>query len=98
VGRPHRRETPELRWPLSVLVYDRMRRQDAQVASVLRAVTSPIVRTQTRVDGTGCRDEVTEFVASTSGCRSSAPADEDFTERLRGRDRFSWTSTSGSRC
>ena len=35
--------TPELRWPRSLDVYDQMRRQDAQVSSVLRAVTSPIV-------------------------------------------------------
>ena len=31
--------TPELRWPMSVEVYDRMRAQDAQVTSVLGAVT-----------------------------------------------------------
>ena len=31
--------TPELRWPLSVFVYDRMRRQDAQIMSVMRAIT-----------------------------------------------------------
>ena len=43
--------TPELVWPLSVYVFDQMRRQDAQVSSVLRAVTPPIRRTQWRVDG-----------------------------------------------
>lgn len=59
--------TPELRWPLCIDVYDRMRRQDAQVASVLRAVTSPIIRTQWRLDGTGCDPAVTAFVASNVG-------------------------------
>jgi hypothetical protein len=52
---------------LSLWVFDRMRKQDAQVSSVLRAVTSPIIRTQWYVDGSGCRDEVTEFVADNLG-------------------------------
>lgn len=90
-------ETPELRWPLSVLVYDRMRKQDAQVGSVLRAVNSPIVRTQTRVDGSGCRDEVTEFVADNLGLPILG-ADEDHTAKLRGRDRFSWTDHKRLAC
>ena len=37
--------TPELMWPQSVEVYDTMRRTDAQVESVLQAVTRPIIRT-----------------------------------------------------
>lgn len=83
-------ETPELQWPLSVLVYDRMRRQDAQVGSTLRAMIGPIVNTQTRVDGTGCRDEVTLDVATNFGLPIVSEGDEDYTERLRGRDRFNW--------
>jgi hypothetical protein len=83
--------TPELAWPLSVAVYDKMRRQDAQVASVLRAVTTPILRAQSRVDGTGCRDEVTEFVAQNLGLPIlGAATEDDFEAPLRGRDRFSW--------
>jgi hypothetical protein len=53
-------------------------------------VISPIIRTQTRVDGRGCRDEVTEFVATNLGLPIVGAEDEDFTEQLRGRDRFSW--------
>jgi hypothetical protein len=84
-------ETPELRWPLAPWVYDRMRKQDSQVGSTLRAVTGPIINTQTRVDGTGCRDEVTEFVASNLGLPIvGADPDEDYQAPLRGRDRFSW--------
>lgn len=45
--------TPELRWPLSVQVYDAIRRQDAQAASVLRAVTLPVRRTPWRIDPAG---------------------------------------------
>lgn len=82
--------TPELVWPLNVEVFDRMRRQDAQVGSVLRAATTPIVRTQWRVDGRGCDPEVTRFVAGNLGLPIAGESDEDFTESLRGRDRFSW--------
>ena len=41
--------TPELIWPQSVSVYNAMRRTDAQVASVLRAVTLPVRRTPWRL-------------------------------------------------
>ena len=83
--------TPELVWPLSVQVFDQMRHQDAQVSSVLRAVTSPIIRTGWRLDGRGCRPEVTRAVASSLGLPiADADPAEDFTSQLRGRDRFSW--------
>jgi hypothetical protein len=79
--------TPELRWPLSVEVYDRMRRQDAQVGSVLRAVTLPVRRTQWRVDPNGSRPEVAKLVSEDLGLplvgqKVAAPR--------RARDRFSW--------
>jgi len=83
--------TPELRWPLSIDVFDRMRRQDAQVSSVMRAVKSPIIRTQWRIDGTGCDPEVTQFVADNLGLPIvGEPEDDKPAARLRGRDRFSW--------
>jgi hypothetical protein len=44
-----------------------MRKQDAQVSSVLRAVNSPIIRTGWYLDGTAAADEVTEFIASNLG-------------------------------
>lgn len=80
-------ETPELRWPLNVAVYDRMRRQDAQVISVLRAVTLPIRRTAWRLDGTGCRPEVVDLVAADLGLPVVGRQDGPPT---RTRDRFSW--------
>lgn len=83
--------TPELMWPDSLRVFNRMRKTDAQVASVLRAVTSPIIRTQWRVDGAGCSDEVTQAVADNLGLPivgDDTPPDEK--ARLRGRGRFSW--------
>ncbi|MFF3867361.1 DUF935 family protein [Micromonospora sp. NPDC001898] len=79
--------TPELRWPASVPVYDAMRSQDAQVASVLRAVTLPVRRTPWRIDPAGARDEVVKLVADDLGLPivgQNPPAPP------RTRDRFSW--------
>jgi hypothetical protein len=60
-------EIPELRWPRSIEIYDKMRRTDDQVLSVLRAVTLPIRRTAWRVDGTGCKASVTQLIADDLG-------------------------------
>jgi hypothetical protein len=81
-------ETPELMWPRSVEVYDRMRRQDAQVGSVLRAVTLPVRRTAWRVDPNGARDEVVEHIADDLGL--PIVGEEGQRKKRRGRDRFSW--------
>jgi hypothetical protein len=79
--------TPELRWPMSVDVYDRMRRQDSQVKSVLRAVTLPVRRTAWRIDPAGARPEVAlqvaeDFNLPLVGAQQAPPG--------RTRDRFSW--------
>ena len=79
--------TPELQWPRSVSVYDAMRSQDAQVASVLRAVSLPVRRTPWRIDPAGARSEVVQLVAQDLGLpivgENPAPA-------ARTRERFSW--------
>jgi hypothetical protein len=80
--------TPELRWPKSINVYDAMRRQDAQIASVLRAVTLPVRRTPWRVDPAGARDEVTELVAEDLGLPIVGQETGSPPRRTRGR--FSW--------
>lgn len=84
--------TPELVWPLSIDVFDKMRRQDSQVGSVLRAVQTPIIRTQWRIDGKGVDAEVTRFVADNLGLPivDEDPAAADEEAKLRGRGRFSW--------
>jgi hypothetical protein len=79
--------TPELFWPLSVQVYDRMRRQDAQVGSVLRAVTLPVRSTQWRIDPDGCREEVVRLVSEDLGLPVKG---EELRPTPRTRDRFSW--------
>ena len=76
---------PALRWPLSVGVYDRMRREDAQVGSVLRAVTFPIRRTTWMIDPVGARDEVVDLVADSFGLPIKGRAVEP---PLRARGRF----------
>lgn len=80
-------ETPELRWPLSIQVFDRMRRQDAQVTSVLRAVTLPIRRTGWRVEQGGASPAVTAFVADNLGLPVVGQPEAPLP---RTRDRFSW--------
>ena len=80
-------KVPELQWPNSIEIYDQMRRQDAQVISVLKAVQQPIRRTAWRVSPAGARDEVVEFVARNLGLPIEG-ADTEPPARLR--DRFSW--------
>ncbi len=86
---PDDEETPELRWPQNVDVYDRMRRQDAQVISVLRAMTLPIRRTSWRIDANGARPEVAQQVADDLGL--DLVGDDPNRKILRTRDRFSWS-------
>ena len=81
-------ETPELIWPRNIEMYDRMRRQDAQVISVLRAVTLPILRTGWRIDANGARAEVVELIADDLGLQIAGRPDRSVS---RTRDRFSWT-------
>lgn len=80
-------ETPELAWPNSVPVYDKMRRQDSQVRSVLRAVVLPIQRTAWSIDPNGARDEVVELVAEDLGLPIKGMG---AVPTLRTKDRFSW--------
>ena len=76
---------PALRWPRSVEVFDKMRREDAQVGSVLRAVTFPIRRTTWMIDPAGARDEVVDLVADSFGLPVKGRATA---APLRSRDKF----------
>jgi hypothetical protein len=68
VGVPTRRvQSPELQWPMCIDTFEDMYESDAQVSSVIRAVMLPILRTTFRVDGTGCRPEVVDTIASDLG-------------------------------
>ena len=80
-------ETLELRWPLSVKVFGRMRREEAQIASVVRAVKMPILRTRRRLNASGCRPKVARAVAEDLGL--PIVGEEDVAPR-RTRDRFNF--------
>lgn len=79
--------TSDLIWPADLPVYERMRSEDAQPASALRAVALPVLSTQWGLDLAGCRDEVGEDVARNLGL---AVHGQPLPEVLRTRDRFSW--------
>ena len=80
-------QNPDLQWPRSIDIFDRMRREDPQVKSVLRAVTLPIMRTEWVIDGAGCRPEVVAHVAADLGLPIKGEA---FVAPARTKGRFSW--------
>lgn len=53
----------DLRWPKSIRVYAKMAREDAQVKSVLRAVTLPIERTTWSVEPNGADESLVRMVS-----------------------------------
>ena len=84
----HFEVVPELIWPNSVQTYTKMAREDARIASVLRAIGLPIRRTTWRIRPNGARDEVAAFVALNLGLPVEGVSDDVPTPRMR--DRFSW--------
>lgn len=77
----------DLAWPASVEVFDRMRKEDSQVSSVLRAVTLPIRSAKWSLDVEGVRDEVAALVAGDLGI---AVRGRGQVSTVRSRGRFSW--------
>ena len=57
---------PDLLWPYSVDVYERMRK-DPQVASIARAVQGPLLKTRRRLDPQDARPDVVDLVAKDLG-------------------------------
>jgi hypothetical protein len=60
-------DVPELKFPLSAAVYDRMRKSDGQHAAVMRAIRYPILRTDWQLTGDDVAPDVMAFVASELG-------------------------------
>ena len=81
-------DNPELRFPRSVEVYSRMRREETQLQSVLRAVKLPIERTNWWLDVRDVRPEVAEFVARNLGLPLDGKSGT--ADRRRRLGRFSW--------
>lgn len=78
---------PDLMWPKSIDVFDRMRSEDAQVGSVLRAVTQPILSTDWVIDPAGADPEIIEHIATDFGLPVKG---QDPIAPLRTGGRFSW--------
>lgn len=85
-------KVPELRWPLSLIAYSRMPREDARCWSLLSAIGLPIRRTAWRIDPNGAEDRVVAHVASDFGLPILGDNGGDKKPRTRQRDRFSWKS------
>lgn len=79
-------ENPALQFPACVGVYARMRREETQLQSVLKAVKLPIQRTAWQIDPYGADPVVVDFVAANLGLPvvGGAPV------RGLSRQRFSW--------
>ncbi len=54
---------PDFQWPKSIAITDRMRRDDTQVASMLRAVFLPLLESEWTLDASGVRPEVADHVS-----------------------------------
>lgn len=80
---------PDLTWPNSVATYGRMMREDARIASVLRALGLPIRRTTWRIRPNGARDEVVAHVARSM--RLPIEGDDENQPMPRARGSFSWS-------
>lgn len=78
---------PLLMWPRSIDAYDKMRREEPQVVSVLRAVMLPILSAKYQLDPGDAREEVVERLAADLGLpiKGRAPLPP-----TRTRGRFSW--------
>jgi hypothetical protein len=77
----------DLRFPQSIETFDRMRKEDAQIASVLGAVSLPIRKATWRIDPAGARPEVVALVSTDLDVPVKG---QDQVARDRTRGRFSW--------
>lgn len=80
-------QSPELTWPLSIAVYDRMRRTDAQVASGLRAIMLSVLGKRYALDPNGADQRIVEHCSQDLGLPVMGQESEP---PGRTRDRFSW--------
>jgi phage gp29-like protein len=79
---------PDLMWPHSIDVFDKMRREDSQVGSVLRAVTLPIRSATWQIDPAGASPDVVDLVATDLGLPVKG---REVVAPVRTRGRFSWS-------
>lgn len=82
-------KVPELRWPFAYEVYDDML-TGPQVAGVFTAVVQTVLGAGWRVDGTGCRPDITQHVARDLGIPIVGARENDEDTTLPVEDKFSW--------
>ena len=79
----------ELKFPASSGVFAKMGREDAQVTSILKAISLPIQRADWRLDPNGAPDEIVELVADDLRLPILGDDRDDPVGRRRGR--VSWS-------
>lgn len=82
-------QVPDLKWPLSLITYERMPREDSRVWSLLAAIKLPIRRTQWRIDPNNAPARVVKFIADEFDL-PVVGVDKPKTPRPRQKGRFSW--------
>ncbi len=82
-------KVPELRWPTAYSVYDDML-TSPQVAGVFSAIVQTILGTGWRLDGTGCRTDITEHCARDLSVPIVGVNGQDDSTHLAVEDKFSW--------
>lgn len=87
IGAETHETNPDMMWPFLIDVVDRMRSEDSQVSSTLRAVTQPILSAEWVLDPAGSPDDVAAGIANDLGLPLKG---KDFEAPLRTRGRFSW--------
>lgn len=80
-------DNPELRWPFSIAVYDRMRKSDGQVRALQQAIFTPIKRTPVQLVGSEVNEKVMKFCVAELGLE----VDEQGKRRPTAFE-FSWDS------
>lgn len=76
---------PELYWPHSMSIYDKMRSTDSQIRSLLQAIARPILKTAWQVQGSEVRSDVIDVVERELGLQT----DQEGRFR-RSTNGFSW--------
>lgn len=83
-------ETVELKYPLSIQTYEKMRRTSGKVGQTYRAITLPLRRNRFAIEPNGARDDIVRKLAEEIGLPIRGLSDDDQPRRKRARNRFSF--------
>jgi len=78
----------DLIYPLSIQVFDRMRRGDDQIKAILNAITLPIRQARWWIDPNGADPQIVQFIASDLNLPIKGQPDSP--NQKRRKDTFSW--------